>query len=519
MQLPNDVDLEHNLNDAFQKIFGSCEEFIRKGSGWVLKRVIKLEIHVANYSSVGGSSFIPTPVTFARHKTLINIVNDDDKCFLWFVLAFLYPSTFLPQRVSNYTQYENDLDMTGMSYPTPVSQISKFERQNQISVNVFGYEDKDIFPMYVTKMRESQHHVNLLFLREEEKSHYCLIRDLNTFLSRTKKNKSHFCHFCLQGFTRHDLLEEHIKNCSRHDPQHVEMPDDDNCLLKFEDYRKQMKAPFVIYADFEAYVQPLDTCERDSNSSSTTKTARFEPCGFGYQVVCMDDKYTNSPVIYRGTDVTKTFLQRLLEEKSKIKDILNQAKPMVLTPEEQIEFEKSNQCHICGKHFTEKSKRVRDHCHLTGKFRGAAHDYCNLKYKYPQYVPVIVHNLRGYDSHLICQSIGLFKDQDINCIPNNAEKYISYSLGNLRFIDSFQFMPNSLETLTGNLAETSFKQFSKEFSITEKKLLLRKGVYPYKYIDCEAKFAETELPSLGCIYSNLRKCDITEEDHEYAQKV
>ncbi|XP_033731744.1 uncharacterized protein LOC117321436 [Pecten maximus] len=520
MQLPNDVDLEHNLNDAFQKMFGSFEEFIRKGSGWVLKRVIKLEIHVANYSPVGGSSFIPTSTTFAKHETLINIVNDDDKCFLWSVLAFLHPSTLLPQRVSNYTKYENDLAMTGISYPTPVSQISKFERQNRISVNVFGCEEKDTFPMHVTKMRESQHHVNLLFLREEEKSHYCLIRDLNTFLSRIKKtkNKSHFCQFCLQGFTRYNLLEEHIKNCSRHDPQRVEMPDDDNCLLKFEDYRKQTKAPFVIYADFEAYMQPLDTCERDSNSSSTTKTARFEPCGFGYQVVCMDDKYTNSPVIYRGTDVTKTFLQRLLEEESKIKDILNQAKPMVLTPEEQIEFEKNNQCHICGKHFTEKSKRVRDHCNLTGKFRGAAHDYCNLKYKYPQYVPVIVHNLRGNDSHLICQSIGLFKDQDINCIPNNAEKY-TFSLGNLRFIDSFQFMPNSLETLTGNLAETSFKQFTKEFSMAEKKLLLRKGVYPYEYIDCEAKFAETELPPRGCFYSNLSKCDITEEDHEYAQKV
>ncbi|XP_069110136.1 uncharacterized protein [Argopecten irradians] len=367
IQLPDDVDLEHNLNDAFQKMFGSFEEFIRKGSGWVLKRVIKLEIHVANYSPVGGSSFIPTPTTFARDKAIINITNDDDRCFLWSVLAYLHPSPLLPERVSNYTKYENDLDMTGIAYPTPVSQISKFEKQNKISVNVFGCEEKDIFPMYVTKMRETRSHVNLLFLREGEKSHYCLIRDLNTFLSRTKKtkNKSHFCHFCLQGFTRRDLLEEHIKNCSRHDPQHVEMPDDENCQLKFEDFRKQMKAPFVIYADFEAFVQPIDTCERDLNSSSTTKTARFEPCGFGYQV----------------------------------------------------------------------------------------------------------------------------------------------------------FMPNSLETLSGNLAETNFRQFSKEFSMAEKKLLLRKGVYPYEYIDCEAKFVETELPSRERFYSNLSKSHITEEDYEYAQRV
>ncbi|XP_069103879.1 uncharacterized protein [Argopecten irradians] len=410
--------------------------------------------------------------------------------------------------------------MTGMTYPIPISQVSKFEKLNQISVNVFGCEGRDIFPMHVTQMRETRHHVNLLFLREDEKSHYCLIRDLNSFLSRTKKvrNKTYFCQYCLQGFVREDLLDKHVENCARHDPQCIEFPEND--MLKFEDFRKQLKAPFVLFCDFEAFVQPMDSCENDPSISSTTKTAQFEPCSFGYQRVCIDDKYTKPPAIYRGQDVTRTFLEYLLDEAEEIKEILGIVEPMIMRPKDERDFKTSSRCHMCGKCFTKECKKVHDHCHITGLYRGAAHESCNLNYKYPSYIPCVFHNLRGYDSHLICQSVGLF--QDIQCIPNNTEKYISFSLGPLRFIDSFQFMSQSLETLTENLAKNDlshFKHFSKEFSVSETTLLLRKGVYPYEYLDCAEKFTETQLPSKECFYSSLTKSHISEEDYVHAQKV
>ena len=147
----------------------------------------------------------------------------DEKCFVYSFLASLHPVSDYPERVSHYVEYEHELDMTGISYPVPISQICKFEKQNNILVNVFGYEDKTILPMYVTKIRQPLLHMNLLFLNQGENTHYCLIRDLNQFLSRTKThhNATHFCHYCLQGFTRKDLLENHIEHCSKNDPQHV----------------------------------------------------------------------------------------------------------------------------------------------------------------------------------------------------------------------------------------------------------------------------------------------------------
>ena len=99
---------------------------------------------------------------------------------------------------------------------------------------------------------------------------------------------------------------------------------------------------------------------------------------------------------------------------------------MVLTEKDQEDFDSSTKCFICEESFTEKSKKVRDHCHLTGLYRGAACQHCNLNYKYPKFIPIVLHNLRSFDSHLIIQSIGLFKEHKITCIPNRMEKYISF---------------------------------------------------------------------------------------------
>ncbi|CAB4041763.1 Gastrula zinc finger [Paramuricea clavata] len=112
---------------------------------------------------------------------------------------------------------------------------------------------------------------------------------------------------------------------------------------------------------------------------------------------------------------------------------------------------------ICG--FELGADRVRDHCHLTGKYRGAAHNECNLNYSFTGRIPVILHSLRGYDSHLIMQGLGKLKNKEINCIPNNIEKYISFSIDKLDFIDSLQFMDASLERLVSNLSKSGADMF------------------------------------------------------------
>ena len=133
---------------------------------------------------------------------------------------------------------------------------------------------------------------------------------------------------------------------------------------------------------------------------------------------------------------------------------------------------------------------------MTGKFRSAAHNDCSINYKFTGRIPVIFHNLRGYDSHHIIQTIGKVQGKQLKCIPNNMEEYITFSLGCMDFIDSFQFMSSSLEKLIENLAKEGPKTFMHMmtyFDDDKITLLLRKQVYPYEYFDSESKFIEQEL--------------------------
>ena len=128
-----------------------------------------------------------------------------------------------------------------------------------------------------------------------------------------------------------------------------------------------------------------------------------------------------------------------------------------MSEEEEHLFQQSNSCWICKKLIDNDEEKVRDHCHVTGKFRGAAHGSCNINLQLTKKVPVIFHNLRGYDSHLIFYELKTF-DVKIDVIPNGLEKYMAFILNkNLVFIDSMQFMYSSLEKLVKNFPDNDFK--------------------------------------------------------------
>ena len=207
-----------------------------------------------------------------------------------------------------------------------------------------------------------------------------------------------------------------------------------------------------------------------------------------------------------------------------------------MTENDEIRFKLMDKCHICDKEYTDKDVRVRDHCHITGKFRGSAHQECNLRLRIkPENlkIPVIFHNLRGYESHFIMQQIGeiaknhAYKDKKgkeqplkINAIPNNMEKYMAFMLGNhLNFIDSFQFMSSSLDKLVSNLPKEAFKHTSEEFTGKKLSLMSQKGVYPYDFMDSFEKFDQTELPAKNQFYSILNDLHITSEEYDHAEKV
>ncbi|KAK3093489.1 hypothetical protein FSP39_016361 [Pinctada imbricata] len=532
-----DENLDHDLNSAFQQMSNSMEEFINKGSDWKFDEVTSMEVVTVPYGPLGGSSYLPLPPKFQGIRSIVNVKNNDQKCFLWSVIAACHPASHNAERISHYLDYENDLNMTGIEFPVTLNNIPKFEKQNSISINVFGMEGDKIFPMYLSKLDISQVEVDLLYLRNEENSHYCLIKDLNKFLGITKKAKikHYFCRRCLHGFIRADLLHEHQSFCKQFEFQRVKYPKEGyDDILEFQNFHKQLRVPFVIYADFETLVEKMDTCSPNPAESSTTKCSHFEPCGYAYKVVCSNDNHTKSPVVYRGEGAVQHFLKKLHDEEQYIKDILSKDEPLIMNDHTERAFQLANECHICKKPFDSKSIKVRDHYHIgvTGdinssnysNYRGAACQHCNLNFSEPKFIPVIFHNLRGFDGHLLCQAIGKYKDEEIKCIAQNMNRYLSISLGDMRFIDSFQFMSESLEKLVDNLVEEGgskpFKHFRNMYQDENTvNLLLRKNVYCYDYFDSFDKFNEDKLPAKEAFYNRLSGQHISDEDYDQVQKV
>ena len=180
--------------------------------------------------------------------------------------------------------------------------------------------------------------------------------------------------------------------------------------------------------------------------------------------------------------------------------------------------------------------KVRDHCHFTGRYRGAAHNKCNLNYRKPNFTPVVFHNLSGYDSHLFIKNLG-FSQGNIDCIPNNEERYISFTKSievgrytskegenkplhhKIRFIDSFKFMATSLDSLVNNLPEDAFNNLKRYYTGDKLSLVMRKGVYPYEYMDSLERLKETQLPPREAFYSRLNGEGISDEDYAHARKV
>ena len=183
-------------------------------------------------------------------------------------------------------------------------------------------------------------------------------------------------------------------------------------------------------------------------------------------------------------------------------------KSLIMSEKEEEIFQLSSKCWICDKLFNLVDEKVRDHCHIPGKFRGAAHFSCDANLKITKMVPVIFHNLKGYDSHLIIKEISNV-DVNADVILNGLEKYMAFIVNrNLVFIDSMQFMNSSLDSLVKNLVDEDFRYLSKDFEGEYFKVVKEKGIYPYGYMNSFKKFDETELPSKDNFFSSLKDKNI-----------
>jgi hypothetical protein len=166
------LNISNNAN-ATDSPFQYFDEYIARGSGWTLKRILHMEVYTMQHIPIGCSSYFPLPDALQGSKSIVNIKNQDQKCFLWSVLAAFHPVSRKnnPNHVSHYTSLEKEMNMKGLLYPVHTGQIDKFEMQNDVSVNVIGYEDGDFFPVYVSKHRNKTHNVDLFYLTWKDNAH------------------------------------------------------------------------------------------------------------------------------------------------------------------------------------------------------------------------------------------------------------------------------------------------------------------------------------------------------------
>ena len=402
------------------------------GSGWVFYKIIKLELHTVSYRPLRGNTWIPLPKELADKKALINMKNKDNKCFMWHVLRAIYPTNNHPERVDKeLMEKENTLNMKGIEYPVSLKDIDKFEKQNpNISITVLGFNEKDkVHPLRNSEhVYNREHNIILLLIERDGVKHYCLVKNLSRLTSKqvsAHKEGTHTCLRCLNPFWTHKSLEKHLEYCCNHEAVKINMPEK-GTILRFKHHKRSERVPFIIYADTEALIKEMHNCDPNPQNSYTKKYQKHEPISFSYYIKCFDDNvYKPKLRKYTGEDAMEKFVEWIEED---VKEIANiPVSEMIFGPGELNQFNNATKCWICKGEFDDTAdKKVKDHCHYTGRFRGAAHNSCNLKYKKPKFIPVVFHNLANYDSHLFIKNLG-YTDGNIDCIPINEEKYISFT--------------------------------------------------------------------------------------------
>ena len=529
------------LSSITMEFDDAIQNFENTGSGWKLIEIDRLDVQIIMYIPMKAgyacqdalNEFDPN---IFKKKALINIKTEndiDDKCFLYCVLCFIANklNELNPQnpkihinRISALKKYIQYLKLERIKYPVGLREIKFFEKDNShlsIKINIYAIARIDSFtqsiiPYYISKL-DAMYTINLL----KFKNHFYFIKNFDRLCNDRLSFNFKYCPNCINSFKTEIALKNHLEICNKFKPVRLLMPEKNK--LKFDSYKKVYKHIFLIFCDFEALLVKKDI----DLSKNVRQVEEHIPCSFAMVVI-----FNNNEVIfkkyYSGKNCVQVFMKTLKRVCARLMGYLSENKPMNQLTESQLEHIKNtNNCELCNEPFNDESDKRLDHDHLTGEFRYVLHNECNLQFRIPQRIPVIFHNLTNYDQHFIIHALqrdSVYKK--INVIPESFEKYKCIDLDELRFIDSCQFLKESLDGLTNNLRKSNYEFpvvsniFADEIDSDDKKqLLLRKGIYMYEYMDSFDRFKETELPSKDKFYSSLRDSHITDEEYEHAKKV
>ncbi|KAL9953875.1 hypothetical protein ACROYT_G041348 [Oculina patagonica] len=266
----NKQQIKQEFDRFIERAKGQIEAWSERGSGWIIERITEVYVNVARYQPLRGGSYLPLPADLAKKKAIINVQNRDNECLKWALRAALFPPRDgkNPQRTSKYP-VNDGINYEGILFPTPVKQLDKLEAQNKnLAINVFGWEDNCVIVHRISEKERKIPRICLILIESGLIQHYCFVKKVSALLYDQNKHqhKKHFCMMCLTGFSTAHLLENHEKHCNGVNgrPTRIEMPKNGENTLSFQNYHKQMKVPYVIYADFEALVRKMQRCERET---------------------------------------------------------------------------------------------------------------------------------------------------------------------------------------------------------------------------------------------------------------
>ncbi|KYN15192.1 hypothetical protein ALC57_12602 [Trachymyrmex cornetzi] len=464
-ELFNTSDLREWYEHVTDNILAALEEFQERDSGWALSRISNLIVNVNKYNSMHEGCWVELRREIMLKKAVINVRSMDNAYFAWSVVAALYPAERNVNRKSSYPDYTTVLNLECIEFPVTLKQITKFEFLNDISINVFieqesgGKKRNDgnvIVPLRLTREKKEKH-VNLLYLQDSRRNdenvigHSTFIKNLSRLtgsqLSKCTKKK-HLCVRCLHYFLTSEKLSLHIVDCTTTNECAIILPNENDKWLSFRGHNKRERLLFVVYADLECILAKKTT---DENISRITYQ-HHKVFSVGYYVRYVYDETMSIYKSYRGEDCVSWFVKELYDLAHRAKTIFD--KNIAMAEFTSNKFRNATHCHICERPFEEGDLRVRDHCHLTRRYRGPAHSRCNLQYHDTYVIPVFFHNLAGYDAHFIIKDIANNFVGRVDLLPITKEKYISITKHvkatanskrgtnrlKLRFVDSFKFL-------------------------------------------------------------------------------
>ena len=296
---------------------------------------------------------------------------------------------------SELKKFEADFDWSEIGFLVSLRDIKGFEFRNQISINILAIEDRQI---YICRKGDNyERKINLMLITENNRKHYVAIKSLSRLLSsqNTKHNgKEYFCTNCSQGVWEECSRDEHVGYCKHNKLVRIEMPHR-RPIVEYSDGQFQFKVPFIMYADFESILEPIQELGNNPRISTTRGINVHVPSGW-----CVYGEFAYGEVkdplkLYRGKDCVRKFCDHVIGEARHLYHSFPEKPMEPLLKAQWKDYKHMSSCHICFKPFKEGNRKVRDHCHYSGIYRRVARSLCNMQYKIPSYIPVVFHNLSG----------------------------------------------------------------------------------------------------------------------------